>query len=140
MKKARKAQTDPWLAVLDYRNTLTQGMKSSTVQRPRNQRTKTLLPIATSLLQPKVTKKYKTIKQTKDRQKKYYDQRARNLPELKENQTVRIQSLQKQRVTESNRNQTTVKQVLRSKNIIRQGRRSRCGWCGHGRTTFCSLA
>ena len=53
-KKAIKDGKDPWSALLDYRNTPTEGMKSSPAQRLMSRRTLTLLPTATGLLHPKV--------------------------------------------------------------------------------------
>ena len=53
-KKALRENKDPWLALLDFRNTPTQGMQTSPVQRLMSRRTKTLVPIATSLLKPEV--------------------------------------------------------------------------------------
>ena len=100
MKKARKAQTDPWLAVLDYRNTPTQGMSTSPAQRLMNRRTKTLLQTARALLQPKVTEEYLAIKQAKEQQKSYYDKTAIDLPVLKESQRVRIQPFTKSKTWE----------------------------------------
>ena len=70
-------------------------MTSSPVQRLINRRTKTLLPIATSSLQHKVTKNTKQYNKQRTDKKRYYDQQARDLPELKENQTVRIQPFTK---------------------------------------------
>jgi transposase InsO family protein len=43
-KQAIKDHKDPWLALLDYRNTPTQGMQTSPVQRLVSRRTKTLVP------------------------------------------------------------------------------------------------
>lgn len=45
---------DSWLALLDYQNTLSDGLKSSPVQRLMSRRTRKVLPTATSLLMPKV--------------------------------------------------------------------------------------
>ena len=53
-KKGIKDSRDPWLALLDYRNTPTEGMRSSPAQRLLSRGTRTLLPTATSLLHPKV--------------------------------------------------------------------------------------
>ena len=66
-------------------------MTTSPAQRLMSRRTRTLLPTATSLLRPKVTQEHEALRQSKKWQKKYYDRTARDLPELKEHQTVRIQ-------------------------------------------------
>ena len=52
MKKAKKAGTDPYLSLLSHRNTATQGLDSSPVQRLMSRRTKTLLPGTVNLLTP----------------------------------------------------------------------------------------
>ena len=44
LRKALSAGTDPYIAILDYRNTPTQGMASSPAQRLMSRRTRTLLP------------------------------------------------------------------------------------------------
>ena len=44
-KKAHRDNKDPWLALLDQRNTPTQGVNSSPVQRLMSRRTRTLLPV-----------------------------------------------------------------------------------------------
>ena len=50
IRKALDSRTDPYIAILDYRNTPTQGMESSPVQGLMNRRTRTLLPTAKALL------------------------------------------------------------------------------------------
>ena len=54
MKKAKKAGTDPYLSLLSHRNTPTQGLDSSPVQRLMSRRTKALLPTTASPLKPKL--------------------------------------------------------------------------------------
>lgn len=51
--KALSAGTDPYIAILDYRNTPTQEMESSAVKRLMNGRKITLLPTRKTLLQPR---------------------------------------------------------------------------------------
>ena len=53
IRKAIEARAETYLAILDYRNTPTQGMKSSPVQRLMNCRTKTLIARTATLLQPR---------------------------------------------------------------------------------------
>ena len=45
---------DPWLALFDYRNTPTEGVKSSPSQRLMSRRTRTLVPVTTNQLYPEV--------------------------------------------------------------------------------------
>lgn len=93
MKKAKKSECDPYLALLDFRNTPSQHLGSSPVQRLMNRRTKTLLPTKGSLLKPciengdSVTKR---LKGAKDRQAHYYNQGAKELPPLNQGDTVRL--------------------------------------------------
>ena len=53
-KKAKRDGKDPWLGLLDYRNTPTEGINASLPQRLMSCRTRTLLPTASSLLRPEV--------------------------------------------------------------------------------------
>ena len=53
LRKALGAGTDPYIIILDYRNTPTQGMESSPAQRLMNRRTRTLLPTMKTVLQPR---------------------------------------------------------------------------------------
>ena len=53
LKKSIRAGTDPYLTILDYRNTPTQGMTTSPEQRLMSQRAKTLLPTTQNLLLPR---------------------------------------------------------------------------------------
>ena len=48
--KSKMAKSDPYLALLGFRNTPTQGIDSSPAQRLFNRRTKTPLPMTTELL------------------------------------------------------------------------------------------
>lgn len=53
LKNSIRAGTNPYLVIVNYRNT--QGMITSPAQRLMSQRTKTLLPTIQSLLLPKTT-------------------------------------------------------------------------------------
>lgn len=48
IKKAQRDNKDPWLSLLDYRNTPTTGMQTSPAQRLMSRRTKTLVPISSN--------------------------------------------------------------------------------------------
>jgi hypothetical protein len=52
LRKANKSGTDQYLAVLEMRNTPTQGLDTSPAQRLLNRRTRTVLPMTSKLLQP----------------------------------------------------------------------------------------
>lgn len=91
MMKAKKDGSDVYLALLDYRNTPTQGLDTSPVQRLMSRRTKTLLPTTARLLQPQIPDgQHEKILSNQERQAKYYDRRARTLPDLKPGDTVRM--------------------------------------------------
>lgn len=91
MKKAKASGTDPYLAMLDFRNTPTQGMNTSPAQRLFSRRTKTLLPTSQQLLEPQTMND--NMEKVKSRQKEYYDKSAKPLPPLQQGDTVRIAPL-----------------------------------------------
>lgn len=92
IKKANKDGTDPWLAILDHRNTPSEGMKSSPAQRLMSRRTRTLLPTSEKLLKPKLSESVQEEKwKTRTKQAFYYNRNARDLPPLKTGDSVRIQ-------------------------------------------------
>lgn len=96
LPKALEAGTDPYLAILDYRNTPTQGIGSSPAQRLMNQRTKTLLPTTNQLLQPQARKQAEERAKLIERQQKqkwYYDRTAKDLKPLKKGDAVRMKPL-----------------------------------------------
>lgn len=84
VKKAKATGTDPYLAMLDLRNTPTQGMNTSPAQRLFSRRTKTLLPTSHQLLEPQYND---------SRQKEYYEKSAKPLTPLQKGDTVRITQL-----------------------------------------------
>jgi len=66
-------------------------MEPSPVQQLMNRRTKTLIPTAAALLQPKVLGRDKEIRELKNRQKqqmKYYNRNAKDLPKLEEGDVI----------------------------------------------------
>ena len=93
LQKALDSGKDTYKAILDYRNTPTQGMDSSPVQRLMNRRTKTLLPMSRALLQPRVTypgKDQQNLAKRQEKQVRYFNQGARSLGELAEGDVVRM--------------------------------------------------
>ena len=91
--KSVRAGTYPYLAFLDYRNTPTQAMTTSPVQRLMGRRTKTLLPTTPNLLMPKTTQPGVEKSQLKERQRaqaKYYKGSTKDLPPLNEGDAVRM--------------------------------------------------
>ena len=94
MRKCKDAHSDPFLALLDFRSTPTQGVGSSPVQRLMNRRTRTLLPTTRELLRPRVPTAVETDKRRllhrQEKQKTHYDRSAHDLPILEEGDTVRM--------------------------------------------------
>ncbi|VDI08640.1 Hypothetical predicted protein, partial [Mytilus galloprovincialis] len=101
MRKGKHAQTDPFLAILDFRNTPTLGFETSPAQRLMNRRTKTLIPTKESLLKPKIEGRnvQKEIQYSKERQAHYYNQGAKELSSLKEGDVVRVEPANKYQKT-----------------------------------------
>ena len=97
IRKALDAGTDPYLAILDYRNTPTQGMESSPVQRLMNRRTRTLLPTTKALLEPRTTlpdQDTKDLSKRQQQQSKYYNPHTRALTPLDKGDVVRMKPFQ----------------------------------------------
>ena len=80
MKKSKQAGTDFYLALLDLRNTPTEGVGCSPVQRFCDRRSRTLLPTATSMLKPMTTPGVREkLQKEKERQTYYYNRGTREL-------------------------------------------------------------
>ena len=95
-KKAERDGKDPWLALLDYRNTPTEGIGASPAQRLLLRRTRTLLPTVSSLLRPEVSTHSTEKLEWKRRKAKFcHDRHSKQLPELEIGQEVRIAPLHK---------------------------------------------
>ena len=74
---------DPYLAILDLRNKASASIRISPVQRLFGRRTKTLLPTAGTLLQPKIVERTEDkLKKRKAKQEQYYNKGTRELTEL----------------------------------------------------------
>jgi len=91
MKKSRKAKTDPYLSLLEYRNTPSQGMDSSPVVQLMSRRTRTQVPALPWLLKPVVNHNvHNKLLTTKERLAINYNKGAKDLAELKSGDTVRL--------------------------------------------------
>ena len=91
MKKAKTCSRDPYLAILHWRNTPSEGVGLSAVQRLFGRRTETVLPTAGSLLQPKAPERVtEKLNERKLKQAFYYNRGVKNLPELHNGDTVRM--------------------------------------------------
>lgn len=92
LEKATKSKLDPYLSLLHWRNTPTEGHNSSPAQRLFGRRTKTPLPTSNHLLKPKIPKEVEdklTLKKAK--QAMYYGRDTNELEELLPGDLVRIQ-------------------------------------------------
>jgi len=90
--KCRDAKKSEYQALLDWRNTPTEGMGTSPAQRFLGRRCRTLLPSCTALLQPNfaVHKDVQNQKRLKQRQKQYYDQHSKDLPPVHPGDSVQL--------------------------------------------------
>jgi hypothetical protein len=89
-----KKSPDKWKALLNWRNTPTEGLGSSPVQRLMSRRTKTGLPITDQALLPEVIDLQTTVEKKeieKRKEKWYHDRSAKTLPELEYGTPVRVQ-------------------------------------------------
>ena len=94
MRKSKDACSDPYLAILDHRNTPSHGFLSIPAQRLMRRRTKTLLPTVSVLLRPEVVDARHTdrdMRRSQNQQATYYNKRASDRQVLEEGDTVRLQ-------------------------------------------------
>ena len=93
IKKSKESGEDVYKALLDLRNTPTQDLGSSPVQRLMSRRTRGQVHISTDLLKPEVQKGVQAkIENKRAKAKAQYDQGTKNLPELQSHQPVWVQS------------------------------------------------
>ena len=91
LSKAKKDKRDPYLALLDNRNTPRDKELGSPVQRLMGRKAKTTLPTSETLLKPKLVKNVSSnLKEKRLTQKYFYDKNARSLPYIKAGDDVRI--------------------------------------------------
>ena len=91
LKKARADKREPLLAILEWRNTPSEGLNASPAQLLYGRRARTQLPVAKKLLVPHViTGVPEKIKVKKQKQKFYYDRHTRELPKLCDGDAIRM--------------------------------------------------
>ena len=91
MTKVLESKSDQFLALLDYRNTKTQMFEESPAQRFLGHRTRSSLPIKSSLLTlPNREKNMSSMRAAKQVQAHYYNRSAHDKPELHRDDTVRV--------------------------------------------------
>jgi RNase H-like domain found in reverse transcriptase/Reverse transcriptase (RNA-dependent DNA polymerase)/Integrase zinc binding domain len=92
IKRTNRNGEDRDMAILSWRNTPTQFMESSPVQRLMSRRTRTLLPTASHLLLPQIPEDVKEkINLRKLKYKVNYDRQTKELPGLVFGQNIRVQ-------------------------------------------------
>ena len=91
LKRILKKSKDPYIALLEYRNTPITGMSYSPAQLLMSRTTRTKLPISTKLLMPSVPTGVKEeLQACQDTQAKYYNRGAKPLLPLIPNEGVRV--------------------------------------------------
>ena len=90
-KKSILDRKDPLLALLDWRNTPSEGIGTSPVQRLMGRRTRTLLPTTEKLLRPEIPQSTgEKLTAGKEKQKKYYNKNTKKLSELHVGDNIRM--------------------------------------------------
>ena len=83
---------DPYMALLDWRNTPSESINCSPAKRIFGRRTKTLLPTSTELLKPNIPNNVtEKLKAQKAKQSYYYNRGAKELQELHPGDVVRLE-------------------------------------------------
>ncbi|XP_061190263.1 uncharacterized protein LOC133198137 [Saccostrea echinata] len=91
-------QQRPFLALLDWRNTPSENIGSSAVQRLMGRRTRTLLPTKSKLLKPSLPTNVKEqLAKRKSLSEFYYNRTAKNIPKINIGETVRIRPFGKEK-------------------------------------------
>ena len=92
LRLSRVSGNDFYLALLDVRNTPQEGFHSSPAQRMMNRRTRTTLPVSTSLLKPHVPEStMQSIRRNQAKQRHYYNRGAKSLEQLRQGDRVKLQ-------------------------------------------------
>ena len=94
VKRAVESNTDPWLAILDFRNAPSQGIDASPAQRLLGRRTRSTLMTHRDLLAPEWKSCAERQAKEKARQQEQYNIGARDLPPLKVGDQVVVQVAQ----------------------------------------------
>lgn len=93
-KRAVSAGSDPWLSILQWRNTPSDDIDCSPAQRLMARRLKTPLPVSDRLLEPCVVAGISEKLRAKHQKAKFwYDKSAKDLPNLNIGQPIRMQPL-----------------------------------------------
>lgn len=91
VKRILKKTSDPYIGLLEYRNTPVTGMTYSPSQLLMSRTTRTKISVAPELLKPKIATKVKQqLKACQKQQVHYYNQGAKPLTDLKPQEAVHI--------------------------------------------------
>ena len=93
LTKTKKADSDLHIALLDHRNTPSQGLSTSPSQRLMNRRTQTLLPTSSNLLQPRIVDDKAKMKIKVGKQAENFNKSAKKVQPLEVGDTVRMKPL-----------------------------------------------
>ena len=90
--KCRETGQSEYQALLDWRNTPTEGLGSSLAQRFLGRRCRTMLPMTETLLKPAydTTAAARALKGKRAQQAHYYNRQAHDLPPISAGETVRL--------------------------------------------------
>ena len=89
LKMSKAARSDIYLALLEWRNTPTEGLVNSPAQRMFGHRTPTIIPTTNELLKPKIVEDVPgNLLKRKQGQAKYYNISAKELPPLSSGDVV----------------------------------------------------
>ena len=91
-KKCKLSGDNEYLALLNWRNTPSEGMTTSPAQRLMGRRCKTTMPCKGNLLQPKYSTIIdgKGITKMKEKQAKYYNRNSRKRAPIMQGETIRM--------------------------------------------------
>lgn len=92
MTKAAEEGKDPYIALLQYRNTPLSGLEVSPAQLLFSRRLRTKIPTTAQSLLPATTNQHKQLEERQQRQKQYYDAGSRDLQPLQPGDVVRVKN------------------------------------------------
>ena len=92
LKKASLSGIDPYIALLEYRNTPVSGMSLSPAQMLMSRRLRGKLPTTAAMLKPKVVRAKHQLQRLQEREKQHYDKGSRHLRPLRPGDSVHVRA------------------------------------------------
>ena len=92
LKKAIDRCDDPYIALMEYRNTLVSGMQFSPAQMLMSRRLRSKLPMQASMLKPQIVKAKAYLKLRQQRYKHFHDRGSSDLAVLNPGDVVRVRN------------------------------------------------